>query len=222
MIDLLSLSADARVLDIGAGRGEFLLRIIERYGARGVAVEINEHFVQRMQKNAEQHGVADKLQVIQQDAMAVVEDLAQTAFDVVVCTGASQALGGSQTALGHLTNLIKRGGYVILGEGYWKRTPDKPYLEALGAAEHELQSHSTNVFAAQQHGLVPLWSAVASEDDWDAYEWLYSKSVEDYCYLHPSDPDVPMMLERIRSWRKVYLEWGRDTLGFGLYLFGLR
>jgi len=27
------------------------------------------------------------------------------------------------------------------------------------------------------------------------------------------------MLERIRRWRDGYLRWGRDTLGFGLYLF---
>jgi hypothetical protein len=27
------------------------------------------------------------------------------------------------------------------------------------------------------------------------------------------------MLERIRRWRDAYLRWGRDTLGFGVYLF---
>ena len=28
------------------------------------------------------------------------------------------------------------------------------------------------------------------------------------------------MRERIARWRKTYRRWGRDTLGFGLYLFG--
>ena len=27
------------------------------------------------------------------------------------------------------------------------------------------------------------------------------------------------MLERIRRWRDAYLRWGRDTLGFAVYLF---
>ena len=27
------------------------------------------------------------------------------------------------------------------------------------------------------------------------------------------------MLERSRKWRDAYLRWGRDTLGFGVYLF---
>jgi len=35
----------------------------------------------------------------------------------------------------------------------------------------------------------------------------------------PEDPDVPAMLERIRRWRDGYLHWGRETLGFGVYLF---
>ena len=35
----------------------------------------------------------------------------------------------------------------------------------------------------------------------------------------PTIPDVPAMLERIRRWRDAYLRWGRDTLGFAVYLF---
>ena len=36
----------------------------------------------------------------------------------------------------------------------------------------------------------------------------------DYC-----NPIAPALLERIRRWRAAYLRWGRDTLGFGTYLF---
>ena len=79
--------------------------------------------------------------------------------------------------------------------------------------------HTQNIFTAEDYGLIPLWSTVANEDDFDAYEWLYSKSIEDYCYMTPEDPDCPAMLGKIRSWREMYLKWGRDTLGFGLYLF---
>ncbi len=35
---------------------------------------------------------------------------------------------------------------------------------------------------------------------------------------HPDDPDAPAMLDRIRRWRDGYLRWGRDTMGFALYL----
>jgi hypothetical protein len=64
-----------------------------------------------------------------------------------------------------------------------------------------------------------LHAFVASPDEWDEYEWKYSRSIERYALEQPQDPDVPAMLERIRRWRDGYLRWGRDTLGFGVYLF---
>jgi hypothetical protein len=33
------------------------------------------------------------------------------------------------------------------------------------------------------------------------------------------DPDVAAVLERSRRWRDAYLRWGRDSLGFAVYLF---
>ncbi len=64
-----------------------------------------------------------------------------------------------------------------------------------------------------------LHASVASADDWDEYEWKYSASIERYAQERPDDPDVPAMLARIRRWGDGYLRWGRDTLGFGVYLF---
>ena len=59
----------------------------------------------------------------------------------------------------------------------------------------------------------------ASQDEWDDYEWKYCRSIERYAREQLDDPDNPWMLERIRRWRDGYLRWGRDTLGFGVYLF---
>jgi hypothetical protein len=93
-------------------------------------------------------------------------------------------------------------------------------LEALGGAdESECTSHAATVQVGEDLGLIPLWSYVANDDEWDDYEWLYSSSIENYCFENPEDPDREAMLQRIRAWRKTYLTWGRDTLGFGLYLY---
>ena len=62
-------------------------------------------------------------------------------------------------------------------------------------------------------------SVTASVDEWDEYEWKYCRSVERYARERPEDADVPQMLERIRRWRDAYLRFGRDTLGFAIYLF---
>lgn len=51
------------------------------------------------------------------------------------------------------------------------------------------------------------------------YEGLYCLSMESFVRDHPQDPDAAPFRERIRAWRDAYRRWGRDTLGFGYYLF---
>ena len=60
---------------------------------------------------------------------------------------------------------------------------------------------------------------VSTLEEWDEYEWRYSRSIEQYLVEHPDDPDAEAMRTRIRAWRKLYLTGGRHYLGFGLYLF---
>ncbi|PFN83276.1 hypothetical protein COJ85_27885 [Bacillus sp. AFS076308] len=47
-----------------------------------------------------------------------------------------------------------------------------------------------------------IWSTVANEDDFDAYEWLFSKWIEDYCYRHPEGSDYPAMLGELEVGEK--------------------
>lgn len=218
VIELLFLTTHDKIIDIGAGKGEILLRIIENYSSNCIAIEQYGDFVEQLKVNAKNRGVLNNIEVIKQDANLVIKKLNQE-FNVGICIGSSHALGGYPKTIESLTNIVVKGGYIVLGEIYWRKKPDTEYLKFFGGDEKDVLSHSENIFKAQEYGLIPLWSSVSNEDDWDAYEWLYSKSIEDYCYNNPEDPDCSEMLERIRSWREMYLKWGRETLGFGIYLF---
>jgi hypothetical protein len=66
---------------------------------------------------------------------------------------------------------------------------------------------------------MPLYSCVTDENEWDAYEESHHANVGRYFNAHPADPDRAAMLERIASWNRHYHLCGRETLGFGLYLF---
>ena len=39
---------------------------------------------------------------------------------------------------------------------------------------------------------------------------------------HPDDPDLPELLERVAKDKSVYLRWGRDTVGWAIYVFRFR
>lgn len=217
IIELLDLSSESRVLDIGTGKAELLIRLIERYDVEAVGIDVSSPFLQEAREQAALRVPSQRLTFLEEDATAF--DGTPETFDLASCLGACHIFGGFRGTLNKLVRLVRPGGYLLVGDGYWKQEPNPAYLQALQATADEQMTHADNVGTGAALGLIPLYAAVCNDDEWDRYEWLHLRNVERYARQMPDDPDVPALLERIRSWRDVYLRWGRETLGFGLYLF---
>jgi ubiquinone/menaquinone biosynthesis C-methylase UbiE len=217
LFGLLDLPGDARVLDVGCGKAEMLLRLIGRFGCAAIGVDLNPHFLAEARSRAFDQGVSGQLELLEGDVTKM--KLASEAFDAALCVGATHAYGDLAATLKGLRGLVKPGGKLIVGEGVWLEKPDLGYLKALGAKLTDYSDHAGNVAAGIAEKLVYLYSVVADHDDFDHYEGLYNRAVETWCLENPRDPDVPAARERIRGWREAYLKWGRDTLGFAVYLF---
>jgi hypothetical protein len=80
-------------------------------------------------------------------------------------------------------------------------------------------THAENVEAGIRLGLTPLYALAGDEDDFDRYEALQWRAADRYARVHPDDSDVPALLERVARGRHEYVTWGRETLGWSLYLF---
>jgi hypothetical protein len=80
-------------------------------------------------------------------------------------------------------------------------------------------THHQNVVIGEEMGLSLLYTLVSNHDEWDQYEGLQWYAAERYAVSHPEDPDVPELLRRVREQKEEYLRWGRDTLGWAIYLF---
>ena len=61
---------------------------------------------------------------------------------------------------------------------------------------------------------------VSSGEDWDRYETLRGELRPGMRRPNRNDPDRPELLDRVARARHEYLTWGRETLGWALYLFG--
>jgi SAM-dependent methyltransferase len=208
-IDLLDLAPGARALDVACGTGEALRRIAIRWNVRGTGYDHDPHLVERGRRAAPA-GVE----------LVVAEEPPAGPFDLVLCIASSHALGGFPEALERLRELVRPGGQVLLGEGYWRRPPTPEYLDALGGATRdELADYGGLLEAARTAGLVALWSCAATEHDWERYEWTQVFNCERWAADHPGDPlaeDVRARAALARN--RMALTGGRETLGFALLL----
>lgn len=219
LVGLLGLGPQARILDIGCGKGALLLEAVQRYGCRGVGVDPNPHFMSEARRRADEDGVLAHL-TLHQGPLAEAEATAafQQPFDAVFCLGASQAVGRYRDLLAYAHSRLRPGGRLLVGDGYWKRAPSPDYLAILGAAPEELATHAENLAAGLASGYRVLATATASDDEWDVYEGLYCRARTRHALEHPDDPDATELLETSQRGHQAYLRWGRDTLGFGYYL----
>jgi len=218
-LSLLPLNPGGRVLEIGSGHGELARRLVHQFDIQVHAVENSALALEEARRLTSENAPESHISWMQEDAGTYLSTVENGYFDAAICVAASHALGGMESTLRHLSRVVRPGGSILIGEGYWKKKPDASYLGALGTEEQELLQYDTTVLLGERFGLTPLWAVVASEDDWDRFEWNYSLAIEEYCQEHPEDPAVNEMQDKIRSWRRTYLTWGRDTLGFGLFLY---
>jgi SAM-dependent methyltransferase len=217
MIGLLELPAGGRVLDIACGKGEFLVRLVERYGVRGVGIDLSPYVVRDLQAKAAERVPDADVDVLEMDGAEYRGE--PGSFDLASCLGASWTFGGHDGTLRALAGFVRPGGLVLVGEPYWRQPPSPEYLAAAGFTAEEFGTNAENVAAGERLGLAPLYALPSAVEDFDRYEALQWRAADRWAVAHPDDPDRDEVLERVAHDRHTYLTWQRDTLGWALYLF---
>ena len=218
LVDLLQLPEGAHVVDIACGKGEFLIRLAEAYGIHGIGVDLSPFFTAEAQKRLVARAPDADVVFREMDGADFKPDRKHS-FALASCLGASWVYGGHAATLGALSSMVEPGGWVVVGEPYWLREPPEAYVEASGVARDHYGTHSGNVEAGELMDLVLVHTFVSSQDDWDTYEGLQWYATEQYARSHQGDPDLPDLVGRVAKEKAGYLRWGRDTLGWAIYVF---
>ena len=217
IIGLLPLENNARVLDIASGKGEQLLRIIEKYDATGIGIDISPYEVKAANGRAASRNLQDKVEFINGDGAK--QDFEPNSFDLAMCLGASWVWGGHLGTIEALKKIVKSGGLIVLGEPFKLKDPEPGYVEAEPDFAPNLVTHAQNIEIARSAGLKLLYTVVSDQNDWDRYEGLRLRAAELFAEDNPNDPDSAEILEKQRHEHNVYLNHGRDTLNWAIYLF---
>ena len=92
-------------------------------------------------------------------------------------------------------------------------------LEATRFQGGDLREHQANGALGKAAGLTLIHSEVSSLEEWDHFETAFLRAAEARSAAAPDDPLAIEKLDHWRGWHEAYRRWGRDTLGFGFYVF---
>lgn len=199
------------VADLGCGWAELLIRALEaEETATGVGVDSDADAIGRGRAAAADRGVAGRVQL-------EVADVTQWQFepvDLLLCIGSSHAWAGTRPALGEMRPMLRPGGRLLFGEGFWERPPGPDARAALGSVPDGLGSLAELADLAVSVGYRVLALATASADEWDAYESGWLGGLERWLLHHPDSSLADRARAAADAQRRAWLHGRRGNLGF--------
>lgn len=211
-VEYCSIRDGMRILDVGCGKGWLARRIAKRFKVQVTGLEINPVFAEEARRMAEAEGLADRIQIVQGPALEFNSQ--PESYDVVMCIGASFALGGFEPALDWMMDCAKIDGRVAIGEVFAKTIPlpaDLPRNRG-----YEERTLWMTVEKMQSHGLLLRGLVESSIDDWNRYHSLHWQAALEWAREHPDFSDAARMIDP--AGRRVDVEFDGRAIGWAILI----
>jgi SAM-dependent methyltransferase len=207
----LRLGPESRVLDLACGKAGPALLLAEAFGCRVVGVERAPEFAATARERVQAAGLSDRIEIIEGDAAAY--PLEPGAWDAALCLGASFVWHGLEGTLAALVPAVRPDGHVVVGEPFWRSWPLPEGVDDDGYVP--LRETVARVEAA---GLALVTLIASSEDDWDTYNSLHWRALEEWLAEHPREQDSVAIRERHEAQREAYLRHERALFGWAIFV----
>ena len=207
----LRLTPETRVLDLACGKGGPAILLASTFGCTVLGIERAPEFVEIARARVATAGVGDLVEIVEADAHAF--PLEPAAWDATLCLGASFVWDDLAGTLAALTPTVRPGGHVVVGEPYWRQWP-----LPRGTDDQGFVALRETVARFESAGLSLTGMIASSEDDWDRYESLHWRALEEWLAENPRAPDAPEIRDRHERARDDYLRFERELLGWAIFV----
>jgi SAM-dependent methyltransferase len=213
ILDLVDLPAGATALDVGCGRAELLVRLVERYGVEAIGIDKSAAALAQARAEFETRAPDAGVSLLELEVSEYAPE--PGSLDFISFLGGPFVGDSYPSTVRAFAEWLAPGGLLLSGHGFWMREPEPAYLEATGLPHDTLTDHTSNIECGYGAGFDVLYVSVSTRDEWDEFEGRIHYNRQ----MVPGDPEL---MEEKQRWFDAQQRWGRDTMGFALYLFKKR
>ena len=204
--EYLRLDRSSRVLDLACGKAGPAIVLAEAFGCRIHGVELRPQFAAEARARVAARGLDELVSIETADAAAY--PLEAEAWDAALCLGASFVWGHIGDAAGKLAPAVRPRGFVAIGEPFWHEP---------GADGDQFVDFAATVARFESSGVALTGLIAASQDDWDRYESLHWRALEEWLDDNRDHVDAGAIRERHVAVRADYLRSQRARLGWAIF-----
>jgi len=212
--EIMGMNKDTRIIDFGCGFGEPLALWGKRFGISGIGVDFRPHAVQRARQKMIDHGLGKRIEIV--ESKGAEYEFERHTFDIASCMGATFIWDGFRPTICALREAIKPHGKILIGEPYWLKNP-APVPADFIERESVYFEHQLLDIAADE-GFDFYYMIRSSDDDWTNYEADNWRGLNAWLTDNPDHPDREQVIEWLRKSQVDYLKWGREYLGWAMYV----
>jgi SAM-dependent methyltransferase len=202
------LGRESRVLDVACGKAGPAVILASTFGCSIAGVELRAGFADEARARVTASGLDALVEIHTADAREY--PLEPDAWDTALCLGAAFVWGNIGDAAAALLPAVRPGGFVAIGEPFWRQWPlhagtdDEGYVDL---------AHTSARFA--EAGLALTGIIAADEDDWDRYESLHWRALEEWLATNPDANEIAL---RHAHFRNDYLSYKRALMGWAIFV----